>query len=42
MKSQVGTQQYIGKIYLEAKSRPRYIIENGTEEIEIGKGKDER
>lgn len=34
--------EYIGKIYLEAKSRPRYIIENGTEEIEIGKGKDER
>lgn len=34
--------EYIGKIYLEAKSRPRYIIESGTEEIEIGKGKDER
>lgn len=34
--------EYIGKIYLETKSRPRYIIEKGTEDININKGEDSR
>lgn len=34
--------EYIGKIYLETKARPRYIISEGTNEIDISLGKDKK